>query len=312
MSSRQHAVPDRTRRLLLGSALLGALAACGSDPSGSVSSSAGTATLGPAPTPSGSASASDLVHASASPTPSPSASAVATSTQTQESIVARYGGRAASQWGLDVSGVVSRTSSSSVCLTFDACGGSGGTGYDEPLISTLRQHAVPATLFLNARWIDANPSLAAELAHDPLFEVANHGFKHVPLSVSGQAAYGIAGTTSVAEIYHEVADGVPWFVSTTGGPPRWFRPGTAYSDDIGSAIARDLGQPLAGFSVNGDAGATFTPAQVAQTVGAVRGGDIVISHFNRPGKGTAAGYAQVLPTLLDRGVTFTTLARATA
>ena len=65
-------------------------------------------------------------------------------------------------------------------------------------------------------------------------------------------------------------------------------------------------------SVNGDAGATFTPAQVAQTVGAVRGGDIVISHFNRPGKGTAAGYAQVLPTLLDRGVTFTTLARATA
>lgn len=303
-------VPDRTRRLLLGGAMVTALAACGVPPRPG-SSSTGAASIGPAPTPATAASASELVQASAVPSPSQSSMAPAVpSSETEASIVARYAGRAPAQWGLDVTGVISRTSSTSVVLTFDACGGSGGTGYDEPLITTLRQLSVPATLFLNARWIDANPALAAELAADPLFEVANHGFRHVPLSVAGQSAYGIAGTTSVAEIYHEIADGVPWFVSATGGAPRWFRPGTAFSDDIGAAIARDLGQPLAGFSVNGDAGATYSPAQVAQTVGGVAGGDIVISHFNRPGRGTAAGYAQALPALLDRGVTFTTMARA--
>lgn len=206
--------------------------------------------------------------------------------------------------------MVSRTSSTAVVLTFDACGGPNGSGYDEALISTVRRHQVPATLFLNSRWITANPGLAAELAADPLLEVANHGVRHVPLSVDGRAAYGIAGTANVGEIYDELAGGVAWFTTQIGHGPRWFRPGTAHTDDIGAAIALDLGQPVAGFSVNGDAGATFTAGQVAQTLSGVRPGDVVISHFNQPGRGTAAGYATALPQLLERGVTFASLTGA--
>ena len=41
--------------------------------------------------------------------------------------------------------------------------------------------------------------------------------------------------------------------------------------------------------------------------GQVRPGDIVISHMNRPGRGTSGGYAAALPTLLDRGVRFVRL-----
>lgn len=38
-----------------------------------------------------------------------------------------------------------------------------------------------------------------------------------------------------------------------------------------------------------------------------RAGDIVIGHMNRPGRGTAAGVAQTVPTLLDKGVSFVRL-----
>ena len=38
-----------------------------------------------------------------------------------------------------------------------------------------------------------------------------------------------------------------------------------------------------------------------------RAGDIVISHMNRPGRGTSEGYAAALPRLVDRGVRFVRL-----
>lgn len=197
-------------------------------------------------------------------------------------------------------------------LTFDACGGRGGSRYDAPLIGLLRHLAVPATLFVNARWTAANPGLAAELAADPLFELASHGLRHVPISVTGRAAYGIPGTRNAGEVYDEVTGADAWFASALGHRPRWFRPGTAHSDDVAADIALTLETPVVGFSVNGDAGATLPPAQVAANVGTARGGDIVISHFNQPGRGTADGYARALPRLLATGTRFTTLARALA
>lgn len=195
-------------------------------------------------------------------------------------------------------------------LTFDACGGPGGSRYDAPLIDLLRRLELPATLFVNARWTRANPGLAGELAADPLFEIASHGLRHVPISVTGQSAYGIPGTLDVGEVYDEVTGADAWFIETLGHRPRWFRPGTAHSDDVAAQVAVALGTPVAGFSVNGDAGATFTPGQVAATLAGVLPGDIVISHFNQPGQGTARGYEEALPRLLAAGTSFSTLAQA--
>ena len=184
---------------------------------------------------------------------------------------------------------------------------SAGDGYDAALIDLLRARQVPATLFLNRRWIVANPALAAELAADPLFELESHGVRHVPLSVTGSAAYGIAGTASVGEAYDEVVAANDWFAATLGRTPWFFRSGTAHYDEVAVAISRSVGQAVAGFSVNADAGATYTATQVAGELARVRPGDIVISHMNRPGRGTSGGYAAALPTLLDRGVRFVRL-----
>lgn len=239
-------------------------------------------------------------------TPAPSA-AVKAPAPSREAVVAAFAGKQPTEWGLEIAGVATRSTSSKVVLTFDACGGPGGEGCDEHLLDTLRELRVPATLFLNGRWIAANPRLTAELAAEPLFELANHGTAHLPLSVNGQSAYGIAGTSGVGAVYDELMGNKVVLEKLSGTPCGFFRSGTAHYDDVAAAIARRLGQVPVNFSVNGDAGATFGAAEVAAAVGGVKGGDIVIAHFNRPEGGTAAGFAAALPLLLDRGVAFARL-----
>ncbi|WP_334170535.1 polysaccharide deacetylase family protein [Sinomonas sp.] len=298
-------MPHASRRTVLstlGSASLGALlTACGS------SQVAGTTIAEPAvetPAPSAHPSA-----AAPSATPTRVRPHVLDAAERQ-AIEDRFRGRRPTQWGLAVTGVVTRTATTAVSLTFDACGGPGGSRYDAALIQTLRRYRVPATLFLNARWIEENPSLSAELAADPLFEIGNHGTAHVPLSVSGRSAYGIPGTASLAAALEEVLGNEERVSSLAGAPVPWFRPGTAFYDDITAAATSAAGLVPLNFSVNADAGATFPAWKVAAQLRTVEPGDIVISHMNQPGSGTAAGYAAGLPALLGRGIRFTTLSQS--
>jgi len=226
---------------------------------------------------------------------------------TKQQIVAEFANRKPQEWGLQVTGVVTQVAAGAIALTFDACGGAGGTGFDQRLLGTLRKLNIPATLFLNERWIQANPGLTAELAHDPLFELANHGFLHRPLSVNGKSAYGIAGTADLGQIYDEVTGNQKVLQDITGRLPRFFRPGTAYYDEVAAAVTRRLGLQPANFSINGDAGATFAASTVAAEVAKAKPGDIVIAHINKPGSGTAAGFAQALPRLQGNGASFARL-----
>ncbi|MGH3154543.1 MAG: polysaccharide deacetylase family protein [Streptosporangiaceae bacterium] len=194
-----------------------------------------------------------------------------------------------------------------IALTFDACGGPGGSGYDQTLIDFLRRREVPATLFLNSRWIDANPAVFGQLAGEPLFEIANHGARHLPLSVAGRSAYGIAGTHNAGEVYDEVAGNQAKLTRLLGVPPRLFRGGTAYSDDVAARIVAAMDDRLVSFSVNGDGGATFTPRQVCSTVTAAPGGSIVLCHMSHPDSGTAQGIAAAVPRLIAAGYRFVRL-----
>jgi len=225
-------------------------------------------------------------------------------------IESRYAAAAPRAWGLQVPGVVTRLrgAGKAVALTFDACGGPGGHGYDAALVGFLRKEQIPATLFINARWIDANPGAFGDLAADPLFDIANHGTRHLPLSVSGRAAYGIRGTRSCGEVYDEVDGNARKLLGLLGRPARFFRSGTAYYDDVATRIVRDLGEQVIGFEVNGDGGATFTGRQVTEALDTVRPGSIVISHMNHPGHGTAAGMRAALPKLKGAGYRFVLVA----
>ncbi|MFC8521470.1 polysaccharide deacetylase family protein [Pseudarthrobacter sp. NPDC057230] len=178
----------------------------------------------------------------------------------------------------------------------DFCGGPDGSAMDMLLLKALRQSEIPATLFLNSRWIRANPSVSRELANDPLFELANHGSAHSPLSVNGKSAYGIPGTKGVEEIYDEIITSNAVLEDLTGRPQRFFRPGTAYLDDVAAQMVHALGLTPVGFSINGDGGATFTASIVARELSAATPRDIVIVHGNHPEGGTAQGLLQALGT----------------
>lgn len=289
--------PARVRRrtLLLGGGAL-VIAGCAPAPS--------PATTVPPP--------ADSPAPSGPPSPTPSPTPTADPWPSREQVAAEFAGRTPSAFGIVVPGVITH-GRRDVVLTLDACGGSDlGNGFDADLIALLERHAVPATLFLNGRWIHANPSIAADLAAHPLFELANHGWEHRPLSVTGASAYGIAGTKNPAGVYDEIVRGVDALAEITGERSSFFRPGTAWCDDVAVEIATRLGVSIIAFDVNADAGATASKASVAAALGTVRDRSIAIGHFNRPEGATAEGVAQALPKLLDRGVRFAKLGDALA
>lgn len=213
------------------------------------------------------------------------------------------------EWGERVTGVKTRiaTNEKVIAITFDACGSAKGMGFDEPLISFLEEEQIPATLFINSRWIATNRPALERLAANPLFEIANHGYEHKPASVNGRSAYGIAGTRSVKELVDEIELGSRKIEIITRKKPRFYRSGTAFYDEVAVEIANELGVQVAGFSVLGDAGATWSREQVAGALITAKPGDIVILHMNHPESGTAAGVADAIQVLQKRGFRFVRL-----
>src|SRR5258707_4208999 len=180
-----------------------------------------------------------LPHAAAAP-PDPDAATVASLTRS----------RTPSEWGMSLPGVATAFAASGkqIALTFDACKGA----CDDNLLDTLERNAVPAVLFFCGRWIDANPGRVAQLATNPLFDIGNHGTRHVPLSVTGRSAYGIAGTKSAEGGGAEGWTKHTKITTPTGKTPTWFRPGTAHYDDVSLGIVPGPGGIPPGFTVNDD------------------------------------------------------------
>ena len=142
---------------------------------------------------------------------------------------------------------------------------------------------------------------------NPLFEIANHGYRHRPASVNGKSVYGISGTKDVGELVDEIELNARYIGELTGKRPRYYRSGTAYYDEFAMKIAGDLGEQVAGFSILGDAGATWSAEQVKKALLAVRPGDIVILHMNHPEAGTGRGVMAAVPELKKRGFRFVRL-----
>jgi peptidoglycan/xylan/chitin deacetylase (PgdA/CDA1 family) len=219
---------------------------------------------------------------------------------------ARYAGVTPVRWGEHVPGVRTRlvTDEKVIALTFDACGGAKGNGVDSRLLKFLIDNQIPATLFINGRWIDANPELFRQLAANPLFEIANHGIRHKPASITGRSVYGIAGTQNVAEVVEEIELNARKIEAISGVRPKLYRSGTAYYDEIAVQISQGLGHEVAGYSLLGDAGATWSAANVKAALLKAVPGDIALLHMNHPEAGTGAGIIAAVPELKRRGFRF--------
>lgn len=213
------------------------------------------------------------------------------------------------EWGENVSGVKTtfKTDEKEMALTFDACGGPSSDGFDEELISFLKAEQVPATLFINERWIEANEDLFLQLADDPLFQIENHGTVHAPLSVNGGEVYGIAATDSAEAVYDEIMTNHATVEKLIDEEMTLFRSGTAYYDEVAVELAEALGYTVVNFDILGDAGATFSSTQVKNALLQAKPGSIALLHMNQPTSGTAAGVQAAVPLLREQGFEFVLL-----
>ncbi len=227
----------------------------------------------------------------------------------KEQIISKYSGRTPYEWGEIVKGVKTRlnTDQKVLALTFDACGGPKGSNYDERLIRYLDNEKIPVTLFLSGRWMDANPVLLEALFNNPLFEIANHGLSHKPCSAIGRSAHRKRGTKNVGDIFDEIELNDFKILNLTGRKSKYYRPGTAYCDEVCVEIANTLGYEVVNFSVRGDAGATYSKKQVEEALLHSAPASIVLLHMNHPESQTADGVMEAVPELRKRGFRFVKL-----
>jgi len=214
-------------------------------------------------------------------------------------------------WGEFVKGVDEDlvTNSKILALTFDACGGPHGSGFDAELISFLRKEKIPATLFCSGKWIDANYNIFLELSQDKLFEIENHGFNHKPCSVDGESEYGIKGTADVPDAFDEIEANERKIEKITGRRPSFFRSSTAFTDEACAKIARQLAVTMVSFDVlSGDA-VPFAPVNIIgeSVLKHVKPGALVIMHFNHPEWNTYEALVKIIPVLKQRGYSFAQL-----
>lgn len=229
-------------------------------------------------------------------------------TGTKDLIVKKYENVNPKQWSEDINGVIKvlPTNEKVLALTLDACG-SKNDSLDEDLIQFLTENEIPATIFINYRWIKKYPEKFKKLYSNPLFEIENHGYHHVPASLNGKSIYGIDGTKNAEELYNEIIVNADLIEKITGKRPKFFRSGTAYYDEYAVAQIYDMGFMPIGFSILGDAGATYTAEQVKNALLQSKPADIIIAHTNHPEKQTGKGLKSVLPILKAKGFKFVKL-----
>ena len=229
----------------------------------------------------------------------------------KERVSAEFSHARAGSWGEFVKGVDEDivTGKKLLALTFDACGGPHGSGYDAELIGYLEKMQIPATLFVTGKWIDANYGIFTALSKNSLFEIENHGLNHRPCSVDGESEYGIKGTPDVPDAFDEIEANERKIEAITGRRPIFFRSATAFTDEACAKIARQLGVTMISFDVlSGDAVPNM-PTNIIESniIKHVRPGALIIMHFNHPEWNSYEALQKVVPALLKSGYTFVRL-----
>jgi peptidoglycan/xylan/chitin deacetylase (PgdA/CDA1 family) len=196
-----------------------------------------------------------------------------------------------------------------VALTLDACDGRT----DMRIVDVLIGNRIPATIFASGRWIRSNPAaLKLLLAHPDLFEIEDHGARHVPAIDRPVRVYGLLTAGSPAGVTAEVEGGADAVARATGRRPLWFRGAAAQYTPTSLALIRSLGFKIGGYSLSADEGALLGTRQTAARIAAARDGDVIIAHVNHPEKPAGAGVAGGVLALKARGFTFVTLEEAGA
>jgi len=194
-------------------------------------------------------------------------------------------------------------------LTLDACSGR----FDERIARALVENEIRATIFVTGIWMRWNPAgLAFLLAHRHLFDLQNHGARHIPAVVGGGTIFGLPCAGDLDDVRREVQQGAAAIQAATGAAPRWYRGASArYSPSAIRAI-EELGFAVAGYSLSADLGASLPAGAVTARIAGAAPGDVIIGHINHPERPSGAGIVAGVLALRRRGMDFELLTSRSA
>ena len=191
-----------------------------------------------------------------------------------------------------------------VAITFDACTGK----VDERILNALVDNKIKATIFVTARWLKRNPKAIGTLkANSNLFEIENHGAKHLPAVDVPREVFGLKTAGSPQAVATEVKDGAAAVNAAFGHQPTWYRGAAAIYTASAMAQVKTLGFKLGGFTFSGDGGATWTAGHTEKAISAAKDGDVIIAHINQPIRPAGEGVVKGILKLKELGFTFVTL-----
>lgn len=191
-----------------------------------------------------------------------------------------------------------------VALTLDACDGAT----DQRILSALIENGIPATIFVTAKWVKRNAaSLATMRTHPDLFEIEDHGGRHVPAIDRPGTVYGLRNAGSPENVATEVESGAAAYAAAGGQEEKWFRGATAKYSPSAIRLIRHLGFKIAGYSVNGDGGSLLSARETERRVTSAKDGDVIIAHINQPTHAAGEGLVKGLLALRSKGFSFVRL-----
>ena len=182
-------------------------------------------------------------------------------------------------------------SSRGVALTFD-------DGPDcvqtRNVLRILAQESARATFFLTGNSIERDPSIARETA-DAGHEVANHGFRHYPMT-----------TVPPLFVRTNIAMGNELIEAVTGVRPRCFRPPHGVFDETVVSCAAAYGLRTILWDVMADdCNARSTAESIASNIATAGGGSIVLCHDKGPH--IAEALRRSIPLLMEKGLELVTV-----
>ena len=188
-----------------------------------------------------------------------------------------------------------------VAMTFDACMGET----DMRILGPLIDNRIKAAIFATRRWLDTNAAVIKLLkANADLFQVQNHGAQHLPAIIGTEKAYGLAPAGTANAVFSEVLGGEQAVTAAFGIRPAWYRDATALYTHDAMGVVTAMNQKIAGFSLNGDIGASVSAETAKARIGAARSGDVIISHINQPKRPAGAGVIEGILQLKAQGFEF--------
>jgi peptidoglycan/xylan/chitin deacetylase (PgdA/CDA1 family) len=177
-----------------------------------------------------------------------------------------------------------------IAFTFDLCPVEKEPGFDEPLISLLVEHQIPATFFISGRWAARHEVQLRKLLAVPFFEFGTHGYLHAHLPQLDRHLQR-----------QEIKTAVTLLREYFGRQTNLFRPPFGEYDELTLKLLDELDLRLVLWDVvSRDPDLTLSPEHIIRTVTRkTRPGSIIIFHANGKGKHTKGVIQDVLSELTE-------------